>query len=110
MRVQQPSLDLDDMRGIVNYVWAMQFFREAGDARRGESAFRQKGCAGCHSSSGGAPVLAAGNKEFTAITIVAALSRHGPAMLDVMKKRNREWPRFTGEEMANLVTFLAQGK
>lgn len=98
------------MRDIVSYVWATQFFQEAGDARRGERVFTQKGCAGCHRGAGGAPVLAAGNKEYSSVTIVSALSRHGPAMLAAMKKQNRAWPQFTGVEMANLVSFLAKGK
>ncbi|MBI5084088.1 MAG: c-type cytochrome [Acidobacteria bacterium] len=110
MRAQRPSLDLDNMREIVSYVWAAQFFGESGDARRGERVFAKKGCAGCHNGSGSAPALAKGHRGFSSVTMISALSRHGPAMLAAMKQQGREWPRFTGPEMANLVSFLAKGK
>ena len=38
--------------------------------------------------------------------MVAALWKHGPAMLLSMRQRNVPWPRFTGAEMADISAYL----
>jgi hypothetical protein len=38
--------------------------------------------------------------------MVAALSKHGPAMADRMRLKKISWPRFSGDEMANLAAYL----
>ena len=38
--------------------------------------------------------------------MVSALWRHGPRMLDQMKTKGLEWPRFDGAQMADLIAYL----
>jgi hypothetical protein len=52
------------------------------------------------------PPLTSGAHEFSGAAMVSALWRHGPTMLDAMRKRGTPWPRFNGREMSDLIAFL----
>ena len=38
--------------------------------------------------------------------MVAALWRHGPAMLQRLNEKHLSWPRFDGHEMSDLIAYL----
>ena len=96
-----------EMTQLLNYLWARQYFAGGGDAGRGQKTFTAKGCASCHNDpASGAPDLTKFKGNFTSITMVGALWRHGPAMLDRMKQTNRGWPHFEGREMSNVIAYL----
>ncbi len=99
------QLSSDEMRELVSYLWAGQFFRDEGNASAGAQVFKSKQCAGCHQdASSGAPSLE--GKSFTAAAMVSALWHHGPGMLDKMKAKNIAWPRFEDHQMSDLLAFL----
>ena len=96
-----------EMGQLLNYLWARQYFAGVGDAGRGRKTFVAKGCNSCHDHpANGAPDLAKLKGNFSSIAMVSALWRHGPAMLDRMKQKNIDWPRFEGREMANVISYL----
>ncbi len=100
-------LSLDDMRELVSYLWADQFFKDQGSPAAGERVFAAKRCVVCHNNpSSGAPKLAGSGGSYGAATMVSALWHHGPQMLDQMKTKGIAWPRLDGPEMANLVAYL----
>ncbi len=104
-------LELSEMRELVSYLWAEDFFVDAGKASAGERLFLSKRCTVCHdNSSSGAPKLTGSGRTFSAAVMVSALWHHGPQMLDQMKAKNIAWPRLTGANMANLVAYLNGGK
>ena len=108
-------LSLGDMREIVSYLWADQFFEDAGNSAAGSKVFASKGCATCHNDAShnnatGAPKLTGTGRSFNATTIVSVLWHHGPQMLDQMKTKGIVWPRFEGSEMANLIAYLNGAK
>ena len=110
-------LSLGEMREIVSYLWADQFFKDEGSPAVGARVFAAKRCATCHNdashnnASSGAPKLAGTGRSFSATTIVSVLWHHGPQMLDQMKTNGIAWPRFEGSDMANLIAYLnAQNK
>jgi mono/diheme cytochrome c family protein len=109
-------LSLGDMREIVSYLWAGQFFEDAGNPAAGARVFVAKQCATCHNDTSlnnttGAPKLSGRGRSFNATTIVSVLWHHGPQMLDQMKSKGIAWPRFEGRDMANLIAYLnAQNK
>jgi len=107
MQKPHPQLSLDEMRKLLGYVWAKQFFYTKGDAGRGRKTFESKKCASCHNdSSSGAPALSKPNEPYSAIAMVAVLWRHGPAMLQRMEEKHIPWPQLTPAEMANLIAYL----
>jgi cytochrome c2 len=97
-----------EMRDLLGYLWAQQFFEDKGVASNGRRTFHAKRCASCHEDAAGkAPKLAG---SFDGTTMVSALWRHGPAMLEQMKKDGVPWPRFEGSQMADLIAYLNSKK
>jgi len=102
-----PALDAQEMRDLVSYLWAQQFFEDSGRAAAGQRVFTKKHCVVCHDdASSGAPKLTGRREPFTGSAMVSALWRHGPKMLSKMKAKGISWPRFDGAEMANLIAYL----
>jgi mono/diheme cytochrome c family protein len=102
-----PALNEDEMRRIVSYVWTKQFFADQGDAGRGKRLFTHKNCAVCHNDpASGAPSLGRGKDAYSPVTMVAALWKHGPRMLERIEQKNLAWPRFSSTEMSDLVAYL----
>jgi mono/diheme cytochrome c family protein len=111
MAPSPPQLSPDEMRELISYLWAGQFFQDEGRAAAGAKVFTSKHCVACHGDgSSGAPKFPVAGRSFTAASLVAGLWRHGPLMLDQMRTRNIAWPRFSQDDMANLIAFLNRGK
>jgi cytochrome c551/c552 len=94
-----------EMQDLLNYLWARQFFEDAGNSASGRHVFESKRCAACHQDpSSGAPQLK--GRTFSASVMVSALWHHGPRMLDQMKSKNIPWPRFDRAQMSDLIAYL----
>jgi cytochrome c2 len=107
MQKPHPQVTADEMRRLLGYIWAKQFFYPHGDAGRGRKTFEAKKCASCHNdSASGAPALGKPSDPYSAISMVTVLWKHGPAMLERMQERHIEWPQLTQSEMANLIAYL----
>lgn len=107
MKNPPPTFAPEEMQQLISYIWAKQYFRGNGSASRGKTVFTAKNCATCHNdASSGAPKLAKGKDAYSDITMVAALWDHGPQMLESMKARKLAWPRFTAQEMSDVVAYL----
>jgi len=107
--MKQPPIQLtpDEMRQIIGYLWTRQYFRGSGNAERGKKVFADKRCATCHNeASSGAPKLAQGKDAYSDITMVSALWEHGPHMYDQMQQKSIPWPRFTAQQMSDLIAYL----
>jgi mono/diheme cytochrome c family protein len=102
-----PTLSEDEMRQLVSYIWARQYFQGHGRAERGKRVFADMHCATCHDDASiGAPKLPTAKGGYSDITMVSILWEHGPQMLDMMNSRKLEWPRFTSPEMSDLIAYL----
>jgi mono/diheme cytochrome c family protein len=102
-----PKLDRDEMRQIVSYLWAEQLLTQNGNSAHGKQIFTEKSCASCHNDpSSGAPSLAGRKGTFSAVSMVSALWLHGPQMLEQMKAKGIAWPRFTANQMSDLIAYL----
>ena len=97
----------EEMRQLISYIWAKQYFRGTGNASRGRYVFTAKNCANCHNdAASGAPKLGKGKDAYNDITMVAALWDHGPRMLEMMTARGLPWPRFSAQEMSDVIAYL----
>jgi mono/diheme cytochrome c family protein len=99
-----------EMRQIAEYIWFSRTIEGQGEVGRGSQVFASKKCGVCHDDpSSGAPSLGgltASGKYFSGATMVSALTRHGPAMLDKMREKHLAWPHFSAEEMSSLIAYL----
>jgi mono/diheme cytochrome c family protein len=105
MKNPPPELAPQEMREIITYIWARQYFAGTGNAERGKKVFADKNCAACH-ESGAAPKLAKGADSYSQITMVSALWDHGPKMLALMNEKKLPWPQFTSQQMSDLIAYL----
>jgi cytochrome c551/c552 len=106
--LQNPApLSYEEMRRLVGYLVSAQFFEERGDLEQGKKVFAKKHCGACHDDpASGAPGRPAMAGSITSFGMVAALWKHGPAMLSRMRLHKIYWPRFSGPEMADLAAYL----
>lgn len=103
---QVAPVSADEMRQLISYVWARQFFGASGAANRGKKVFASKNCASCHdNASSGAPTLA-NTGPYSAIKMVAVLWKHGPQMYGHITAKKLPWPRLTPENLSDLVAYL----
>lgn len=106
-RTEPPALSYDEMRDLLGYVMAAQFLQEKGDFDRGRRVFQKKQCGRCHDDpASGAPPRSGMTGRMSSFGIMAAVTRHGPAMLERMRKARFSWPSITALEMADLTTYL----
>jgi mono/diheme cytochrome c family protein len=107
MKQPPPQLTQEEMRELLSYLWAHQYFRGDGNPDRGKKVFSEKSCATCHNDpSSGAPKLGKGKDAYSDITMVSALWDHGPRMLEMMNQKKLAWPRFTAQQMSDLIAYL----
>ena len=107
MAAEPPRLTVDEMRALLGYLWASEFFTNSGNAGAGERLFASKHCVTCHSDAySGAPALPRAGEIFTGATMVSALWHHGPRMLDQMQAKHIAWPHFDGQDMSNIIAYL----
>lgn len=111
MAAQAASLDADEMRSLLSYLWAQEFFQDSGKASAGQKTFMAKRCTACHADpSSGAPQMPQAGQSFDATAMVSALWRHGPGMMQQMQAKGIPWPRFETDEMSNLIAYLNSAK
>jgi cytochrome c2 len=103
-----PMLNEDEMQQVVGHLWTQQVLEPAGDVEAGREVFEGR-CAACHSGSGIAPALVGRKGKVSASFIVSSLWTHGPKMLKRLKENNSEWPKFTTDQMADVIAFLNNG-
>ena len=101
------KLDAGQMRDLVSAFWAAKFFTDSGHPASGSRVFQSKNCTVCHNdASTGAPRLPIQGHEFSGAAMISVLWSHGPHMLDLMKSKGLNWPRFDGAQMADLIAYL----
>jgi mono/diheme cytochrome c family protein len=104
---EPPIFTADEMRQMVSYLWARQYFTGRGNAETGKKIFNDKRCVTCHNDpASGAPKLSKGKDAYSDITMVSALWAHGPRMLEMMGMKKIAWPRFTAAQMSDLIAYL----
>jgi len=107
MRDRAQELRPEEMTRLVGYLWSIQYFDNAGDPAKGAQIAQEKRCTSCHGVEGsGAPSFRQFAGQLDAIAFVSAVWRHGPEMLEQMKKQNVAWPRFSGDELSHLLAYV----
>jgi mono/diheme cytochrome c family protein len=110
MSLRNTTFAPGEMRQVAEYIWFSRTIEGQGEVGRGAQVFASKKCTVCHDDpSSGAPSLpglTANGKYFSAATMVSALTRHGPAMLDKMREKHLAWPHFSSDEMSSLIAYL----
>jgi mono/diheme cytochrome c family protein len=103
-----PELSEEEMRSLLSYLWMRQFVYAGGSLAEGKKVFEERHCADCHAGgSHGAPQLPGQARQYSEVSIMSALWRHGPQMLRRMKEAGISWPMFrNAQEVADLIAYL----
>lgn len=105
-----PSLQGNDLADILAFLFFLDFRAEPGNAERGEHIFMNKNCDKCHSmqlqSRRIGPNLATARNLDDMILISSAMWNHDLKMQQAMRKQNIPFPRFNGQELKDLLTFI----
>ncbi len=105
-----PNLAGTDLADIMAYLYFLGFRTPTGDPKEGEILFQEKQCNKCHSlqltERRIGPNLATVRGLDEMINISSAMWNHNINMLEQMKLQNIPFPRFNGEELKDLLTFI----
>ena len=111
MKTPPARFEGNEMRELLSYLWANQFFAVNGNVERGRKVFVNKRCAACHGNgSNGAPDLSKLQETANGATMVSVLWRHGPQMLEQMRANGIKWPHFETGEMSDVIAYLNSRK
>jgi cytochrome c len=102
-----PRFEGTEMADLISYLYFLGFFGEQGDAARGASVFRNRGCARCHEERAGKAADLSRSKAATdPIALSAAMWNHSPEMHQLMAERAVAWPKFDAGDMGHLAAYL----
>lgn len=107
--IQQPKFKDNEMADVIAFLYFVRYTDRSGDPATGERLFAQKGCAECHSLTGGesiGPNLAASHKLVSPFSITSAMWNHADVMEKFVQLKRMSWPRFEGQEMRDLIEYL----
>jgi mono/diheme cytochrome c family protein len=105
-----PQLRPEEMADIIAYLYSVRYFARPGDAGRGATLAKAKNCLTCHKTGGQGGEIGPDFKKMEyldqPVTIVTAMWNHASRMEQKMDKMAVDWPRLTGNEMADVVAFI----
>lgn len=109
--LEWPRISAAEMVDLMAYLQADPVRDREPDLSRGQVTLIKKGCLKCHSlrREGGRvpPDLAERRADYdSAAAWAATMWTHTPAMAALARRHGLPYPRFSGDEMGNLVGFL----
>jgi mono/diheme cytochrome c family protein len=110
LNIDQPKFQGSEMADLIAYLYFLGFESQSGSINLGKKIFLQKKCSACHAIRGEGgnvgPDLAKSKNVSNFIDAAAAMWNHGYNMRLLMQKVKIPIPRFTAEEMNDLLTYI----
>jgi len=107
-----PIFSPREMADVISYLYFIQFYDEKGDIKEGKKLFREKVCIFCHALEGEGenvgPDLTESEAHFSPIFLASAMWNHAIVMEDMLEEKNLGWPRFSGNEMRDIVSYIQE--
>ena len=108
--IDVPKLSGQDTADVLAYLYTAHYFDPRASARRGGQLVEERGCTTCHAVRGKGGTVAAdfatSNVVGSPASVIAAMWNHGPRMESAAQKQGAAWPTLTGQELADITTFL----
>jgi mono/diheme cytochrome c family protein len=96
-----------EMRGVLAWVWQLQYAGPKGNIANGQQVFEGAGCISCHRSpADGAPLRPQSREQITPFSMVALGWGDARQMHLEMIKKGTAWPRLSPDDMNDLVAYL----
>lgn len=115
LKMSYPTLTGQDIVDISAYirqasVGETEIRMSPGNPTQGKIVFKNKGCQNCHLVEGKeerlGPNLSEINLKKSVTEIAGLMWNHSPVMIDYMRERSIELPKFERNEMADLIAYL----
>ena len=98
------------MADLLAFLYSFRYAEPGGSANVGQVLFTGRGCDRCHGRLATGTRAGAGasrsGKNFTSVSMAAALWRHGPAMYRRAQDLGVPWPMLAEKDVGDLITFL----
>ena len=111
--IARPRLDAQETADLVGFLFTLNYFDAPGNPETGRKLFTEKRCVVCHTVGGVGgvvgPTLDHLSQFRSPIYVASAMWNHGPQMAERMREKGIERPAFTGNELRDLIAFLAPG-
>ena len=108
--IERARLTPAEAANLVAFIYTAQYFDESGDAKRGETLFRTKSCAACHSVGGQggtqAPPLDPLKRANSPVIVAAAMWNHAPAMAEAFRQQRIPRPALEGKELLDIIAYV----
>ncbi len=108
--VTRPTFEPPQMASLLAFLYYLGSLDPPGNAERGATLFREKGCQGCHSLGGAGgrvgPALDRYSAYASALYLTTALWSHGRAMAAAMESRHVTRPTFQGNDIPDLLAYI----
>ncbi len=101
-----PTLTRQEAADLFAYLYTFRHPEEQGDPERGREIFEAKGCASCHAGAGTAPPVSQWGSIHDPIELARVMWNHADHMAEAVQKKKEEWPRLTGQELADVVAYV----
>jgi len=105
-----PTFAKGEMADVMAYIYGLKLEEIRGDAGKGHDVLDKKQCLSCHSLKGKgatvAPDLAASARLSAPLEMVTKMWNHAPRMREKVGEKKLPWPKFAGDEMADLYAYL----
>jgi cytochrome c2 len=109
--ITRPRLDAQEAANLVGFLFTLNYFDQPGNAEVGRKLFTEKKCVLCHTYHGSGGVVGPNLDHLSQfrspIYVASAMWNHGPQMAEKMKEKGVERPSFTGNELRDLIAYLA---
>ncbi len=117
MGLERPKFERGDIVDLSAYIREAskgiereQVYMSPGNPQRGRVVLKEKGCLNCHAVNGEGqdigPDLGDLDWDYSVTEIAGLMWNHGSEMAELMKEQKISWPKFSGNEMADLIAYL----
>lgn len=105
-----PKFKPKEIENLFSFIYYLNYYDEPGNASRGEKVFNEKQCVVCHGvgTVGGdtGPPLDPFGSVMSPIVMAQHMWNHSPKMQNIMRSRGISVPTLSGQEIADLLSFI----
>lgn len=108
--IRRPQLTVEQVADLFAYFAQGRYFDPPGDAGRGKTLWKQKGCAACHGigspAAGGIKAVRDWGVVNDPIALAQAMWNHSTAMTSAMNQKKAPRPVLTSQDLSDILVFL----